>query len=212
MAVLPQLFFVAIIASSIQHLRLYRVRVDQEFEVQFPDYLKLDSWPLRSLYLELSPAVSKGISLRPLTMSILRLCAPTLETFKWNGSPLAWGDTYSFVSSKFIMNFPCLRRLTLNMVHLSDSSVLNTLLGPVTKVRELKTNIDSGTAVKDFFAHRGNIRTLETLFCLLLGSLNFLRANPQLSKLMIERPISPDSPVTQLLSESFHGLSSLSLV
>ena len=98
MAVLPQSLFVAMVASSIQHLGLYRVRVDQEFKVQLPDHSKLDSWPLRSLHLELSPAVSaKGISLRPLTMSILRLCAPTLETFKWNGSPLAWGDMYSLL-------------------------------------------------------------------------------------------------------------------
>lgn len=211
-AVLQPSLFMAMVASTIQHLRLARVMVDQEFEIRLPDHSKLDSWPLRSLHLELFPALSaKMVSLRSLTMSILSLCAPTLEILKWKGSPLSSGDSYSFASLRSTISFPSLRRLTLNMINLSDSSVLSALLGPITKVRELETNIESGAVVKDFFAGRGNIQTLETLCSPLLESLDFLRANPQLSKLMMKRPISPDSPVTQLLSESFHGLSSLSL-
>ena len=134
---------------------------------------------------------------------------------KWIGGISLSRDLYSFASFGDVLSFPCLRRLTLERIEFSDSSILRILLGPATKVRELEMDVERGGIISEFFAKRGNIETLETLSCESMESLDFLHANCQLSKLMIRQPLSPssmDTKIIPLLSKCFHNLSSLSLV
>lgn len=141
----------AMAGSSIRHLRLFRVRFDEEFEIQLPAPNQR-SWPLQSLHLEPSWA-SEGKDngdLRPMTESIFRLCAPTIETLKWIGN-IDSRQKYSFMSSKGSVQFPSLRRLTMEFIEFSDSSVLEVFLGPETKVRQLETNIREESTSIDFF-------------------------------------------------------------
>lgn len=218
MVVLPKSLFMAMICSAIQHLKLFRVKVDEEYEVQVPNDLLYRHWPLKSLHLELAWTLSSagnGGSIRPLSTSILYLCAPTLETLKWVAGISSSRDFYSFASFGDELSFPCLRRLTLKGIGFSDSSILRILLGPATKVRELEMDVESDGITSEFFAKRGNIETLETLSCESFESLDFLHANCQLSKLKISRPLSPSSldiKIIPLLSKCFHNLSSLSLI
>lgn len=222
MIVLPKSFFITIACSSIQHLRLFRVKVNDEFEIQLPNDLQRCHWPLKSLHLELyweallRSGRSKG-SLSLLSTSILRLCAPTLETLTWNGN-FSSDDKYSFTSNDRQYHFPCLQRLKLSRIKFSDLSILTSFLGPGTRIRELEMEIEGDDIKKEFFAHRGRIETLETLSwraARSIESLDFLQANSQLSKLRLHSPLTPyflDTSVLPILSGSFYNLTSLSLV
>lgn len=74
---LPRSFFNSIAGSHIQHLKLFRVCVKDEFQLRLPN--ENGAWPLRTLHLELLPSIerSRDVSTLPLCASILRLCAPT---------------------------------------------------------------------------------------------------------------------------------------
>ena len=76
---LPRSFFNSIAGSHIQHLKLFRVHVKDEFQLKLPNVHENDAWPLRTLHLELRPSLetSRDVSTLPLCASILRLCAPT---------------------------------------------------------------------------------------------------------------------------------------
>ena len=223
--VLPKSFFMAVISSSIQHLRMFRVRIEEEFEIQLLNSSRHRYWPLKSLYLTLnwkSLGGSETGSVCPLSTSILRLCSPTLETLTWD-SMIGSLDPQSFPADGDLPRFLSLRRLKIgSIIPFSDSSILTALLGPSTQVRELETDTQSGGIRKNFFATRGNIETLETFSCQdythhfkTIESLRFLRANPQLLKLRIVYPVPPpflEMHVLPLLSESFYKLTSLSLI
>ena len=211
---IPKSLFAAILRSDIQHLRLYKCQVDAEVKLQSTQTLAHDLWPLRSLHLEVSPILSLEDEIRsvmPVKQNMLRRCAPTLEILKWVEGPASQGDLYSFATFDSPIRFPRLRRLTLGWVEFLDLSVLNAFLGPGTKVRELGVKNGRSNKESDLFTKQGNIQTLEALSCSSPEPLAFLRANPQLSKLMIERPIPAASPITLLLSTSFNRLASLSL-
>ncbi|MCJ1383632.1 hypothetical protein MMC17_006746 [Xylographa soralifera] len=215
--VLPKSFFMAMVRSTIQHLKLFRVKVDEMFEVLVPNDLPHRHWPLKSLDLELTWtfASAKYVgSIRPLVTSIVCLSAPTLEALKWIGGMSLSRDRHSFASFGDELQFPCLGRLTLENLRFADSSVLTILLGPSTKVRELEMDVECGPIASEFFAKRGTIETLETLSCKIVNSLEFLQENPQLSKLRISEPRSPsllETKIIPLLAKCFHNLSSLSL-
>lgn len=220
--VLPESFFTAFACSSIQHLRLVRVRTNHESEIQLPSHLKRCHWPLRSLHLELCwhfPSRSGSReSVLPLSTSILSLCAPTLETLTWIGD-MGSEDACSFASNDHQCHFPRLRRLKLSRIKFSDLSILNSFLGIGTRIRELAIDVEGGEIEKNFFADRGRIETLETLYSCAaksIESLDFLQANSQLSKLTVDSPLPPSfldyTSFRPLLPGSFHNLTSLSLV
>lgn len=95
---LPQSFYNSLACSSLQHLKLYRVRVEEEFTIRLPSALATEGWRLRSLHLDIFPSVDKlgEISISPLCNSILRLCASTLESLTWESSYK--GDLQSFAT------------------------------------------------------------------------------------------------------------------
>ena len=69
--------------SSLKHLKLFRISVDREFEVEIPNCLGSNVWPLRTLYLEVLGNMHEGgqeVNTYPLIASILRHCASTLES------------------------------------------------------------------------------------------------------------------------------------
>ena len=214
-AVLPKSLFQAIAKSRIQHLRLFRVQVDEDFEAEIPQN---HCWPLRTLHLEVRwNLFEKKRSTSPLILSILRSCAPTLESLKL-ASPVGCTpssiDNISFPHSWKGVNFPRLRRLALSLKSCGDPNVLDTFLGPETAVRELNLGRGNMEIAQEFFGKRGQIRSLETLVCNLENFNNLLSFNPQLSKLMMLKALPAtlvDNQVLPVLSRSFRSLSSLSL-
>ena len=121
MIVLSRPLLTAMACSSIQHLKLSRLHVNEEFEIELPDSSKEYHWPLKSLHLELLWDIfgSEPGSLCPMIKSIFRLCAPTLEALKWVEG-FAKDQNYSFTSLESELYFPRLRRLTLQYVKFSD--------------------------------------------------------------------------------------------
>ena len=216
--VLPRSFFVSLVCSSIKHLKLFRVQVEEEFKIELPGALATCKWPLQTLHLELSPTLCKRkeISTSTLCNSILRLCAPTLESLTWAS---LWGDSsYSFSTGALDPPcFPNLRNLKLDRILFSDSSVLNALIQD--NLRSLDADTESKAVCADFFQSRGTIPALETFVWRVLRlpashPLNFLRANTQLSKLSLPYKV-PDIfleiDLLPLLSSSFKRLTSLCL-
>ena len=81
---LQPLFYDAIANSTIQHLKLYRVHVDKVFTVSPPLSRLSGSWPLRSLHLEIIPAMSNlDLDVSGLCTSLLQVCAPNLQSLTW---------------------------------------------------------------------------------------------------------------------------------
>lgn len=83
----PQIFN-ALTYSSIRHLKLRRTSINEEFEIELPNALAHRGWPLRTLHPELEwnvLAEEKGRTSRACA-SILRHCAPTLESLAWTSA------------------------------------------------------------------------------------------------------------------------------
>jgi hypothetical protein len=69
-------------SSSIQHLKIGSVSIEDEFEIVVPAALEHHGWSLCSLHLELYWRLFDPVKGRTslLCASILRHCAPTLES------------------------------------------------------------------------------------------------------------------------------------
>jgi hypothetical protein len=65
--------------TSIRHFKLNH-RITKGFEISL---LESRVWPLRTLHLELTCDLWKKETIAVLYASILRLCAPSLETLVW---------------------------------------------------------------------------------------------------------------------------------
>ncbi|CAF9934399.1 hypothetical protein IMSHALPRED_009694 [Imshaugia aleurites] len=219
---IPRSFFNSIAYSHIQHLKLSRVFVEDEFQLALPNAGGSGAWPLRSLDLELEPSLEKlnVFSTLPLCASILRSCATTLETLKWNAMP-RFEKEPSTAAIEALDTIPCftaLRNLTLGNVGLEHSDLLSSLVQE--GLRTLDVDTEANPVYADFFRQRGCIRCLTTFVwdvyqAPIEHQLEFLRANPQLSKLAIPHatPIELlDTSLLPLLVSSFTALSSLSLV
>lgn len=214
--VLSRSFFTELASSSIKHLKLFQVQVDGEFGIELPSALGRRKWPLQTLHLELSPSLHKlgQLSTSMLCESILGLCASTLESLTWismrggESKPSATSDLASLC-------FPKLRHLKLERVNFStDTAILEALIQD--NLRTFVANIDSHP---EFFSNRGTVTALETFIwhqpCMDADhSLDFLRANSQLTKLSLSFAV-PDilleTELLPLLSQSFSCLKSLSL-
>lgn len=220
---LPRSLFNVLACSTIQHLKLYRVRISKEFEIVLPKAFAHCGWPLRTLYLEIFWRSFPKIqgSTAPLCTSILHLCASTLEKLTWV-TLLRVGnhDMQSLVKEEP----PCfseLRELSLSEIKFLDRSTLKLLIFPKPESRwkVLEADASNGSLVAQFLESCGTIRSLKTFIwnaiCLAPGQpFTFLRHNSQLSKLRPPYPQTPsllDEGILPMLSQSFQELKSLSL-
>lgn len=219
--VLSKSFLDDLASSSIQHLKLFRVSIDKEFELAPVNSLISQGLALRTLHLEViwSMLARKTGGTGPLCASILRLCAPTLESLTWDGTVYFPEDLQTFTNGAWeLPAFPRLRYLRLGEVELHDSSVLEAFIheGLVALEVDIATSLIHDT----FFKTRGNVASLETFVWDTIKihkedqSLDFLEANPQLWFLSIRGAMPTallEKRVLPLLSESFSRLTSLSL-
>lgn len=215
---IPRALFNALASSTIQHLKLFRVVINEEFGIELPSKLVSRGWPLQTLHLEIIWnffKAEKG-SVSPLCASILRLCAPTLISLTWKS--IAIHDRLSLkIDSSDLPQFPSLRKLKIGHFEFADSSSLNALLG--SNLRLLIADTEGSAIHKECFQKRGTIRSLESFAWESFNiradhPLDFLLANTQLSRLAVSYPTPPaflENELLPLLSSSFTSLRSLSL-
>ena len=217
---LSEAFFKDLASSTIQHLELPSVAVDEEFEVQLVDADNPCGLQLRTLHLKVmwDPIARKQGNTSPLCASILRLCAPTLECLTWEGMPWSGNDSQSFAAGGLeLPAFPCLRYLRFELINLHDSSILDSMIHD--GLVALEIDIAERPINSTFFKKRGRIPSLEVFVWDSIRipesqSLAFVRANPQLSRLSIAGAMSTtllEHELLPLLSESFRHLASLNL-
>lgn len=209
-----QSFFNSLAESFIQHLNLHRVFVDEDFMMN----TLAKSWPLRTLHLEIrTQKPTDEVTTAPLCTSILRLCAPTLESLVWNCFYNRGEHSFTKAGSNSALCFPRLWKLSLYHVKVLDSSVLDAFIHDGIRTLVVFANFDPEYAV--FFQNRGSIPSLKTFdlhaFGEYLGpTLRFLMANTNLSLLRLRSSIPAAFLETQLLpllSSSFSKLESLTL-
>lgn len=215
-ATLSPSFFNAIIRSTIQHLRLNRVGVNKVFTVNNPLSHSTQSSRLRSLYLDIIPSFGTitEIDTSPLSLSLVHLCASTLEA-------LTWCDCTRRTLRTNILGpnpkLPSLRYLRLDWVRFEDDSLLQELIHDDLKAFEGST--DQTPASFRFFDSRGCVPGLETFVWSSFlesesASLSFLEANSQISKFSIPSSSSEtllNQRIIPLLLRCFHNLKSLNL-
>lgn len=209
-------FYDAIANSTIQHVKFIRVRVDKLFTINAPRSQPSRTWPLRSLHLEIIPAMSDiKLDVSGLCTSMLYICAPSLQSLTWatcSPNPI---HTDRLGSSP---PFPSLRHLRLKYLDLVDICYLQELVHD--ELSSLDVDTECSSACSKFFAGRGRIPALQTFvwnsFELPeLQSLAFLEANSQILKLSIPNTSSAtllEDRLLPLLVQSFSKLTSLSLV
>ncbi|CAF9925270.1 MAG: hypothetical protein HETSPECPRED_005792 [Heterodermia speciosa] len=215
---LPQSFFETLATSHIKYLKIFRVALNKQFDIatQLPSASR--RWPLRTLHLELTRncQTSKTISGSPLCASILRLCSATLENLSL--SSLDFRDPYTFTTSTVsaLPRFPNLRRLSIGILHIDDSSMLQGLVGD--GLRYLEVGRRWQAIYSDFFENRGTIPNLDTFIWNGITPqeppYSFLHANPQISMLALPSSLPSTTLDTKIvpLLENFRNLTSLRLV
>ena len=209
-------FFDAIAQSTIQHLKIYRIHVDKIFTIDMPTFQPSRSWLLRSLYLDIMPAISNlKLDMSCLCTSILRACAPTLQSLTWDSCSRNPINTNGL---GLCPRFPSLRHLRLAFLRFADVCFLSELVHD--ELNSLDVDTNSSSASSEFFDHRGQIPALKTFVWNASNlpesqSLAFLKANPQISKLSIPSAAPAtllEDRILPLLAQSFASLTSLSLV
>ena len=209
-------FFNAIANSTIQHLKLYRVQVDKLFTINPPQSQPSRSWPLRSLHLEIIPALNnRHLDVSRLCTSMLQVCAPSLQSLIWDS---CFPEPYHTDGLGPSPCFPSLRHLRIAVLKLADVCFLQQLVHDELHSLDVDTNCSS--ACTAFFDRRGRIPGLKIFvwssFHLQESqSLAFLGANPQISKLSIPMATPAtllEDRILPLLARSFSNLTSLSLV
>ena len=217
---LPRSFFQCLSFTRIQHLRLFRASIDEVFEIRTCN--TLESWPLRTLYLEVGPSLPKLFednepSTQVFCASILRLCAPTLEGLTWTGFTRDERHSFATYDQHSMPCFPRMRSLSLSCLAFADYSMLDALLEG--DVRELEVDLARDALHSEFFERRGTMPALTTL---VWGGiikadqpLTFLEENTHLSKLTLGSAAPGaflESQLLPLLTKSFEHLTSLSLI
>ena len=209
-------FYDAIAHSTIQHLQLSRLRVDKLFTVNLPQSQPSRSWPLRSLYLGIIPAMgNRYADVSRLCTSILRACAPNLQSLTWTTCNPGTIRTDGLGPSPC---FPSLRHLRLADLKFDDVCWLQELVHD--KLNSLDVDTEGSDACSEFFARRGQIPALKIFVWNSFNlpksqSLAFLEANPQILKLHIPKAASAtllEDRMLPLLAQSLSYLTSLSLV
>jgi hypothetical protein len=222
---MPRSFFNAISCSSIQHLKLDRVWIEEEFEIALPGALAHPGWRLRSLHLELNWRLFDPHKGRTslLCASILRHCAPTLESLTWQAG---WRsrddqDIQSFdLEGLEPPQFARLRDLKLGRMLVGSSTIVLLLCAkPQSRLQVLELDTESDPVRSKFFETCGTIPSLETFVWATSHlpadhTLSFLSSNPQISKLSVTCQQSPnllETKLLPLLSHLFWKLKSLNL-
>jgi F-box domain len=216
-------FFQTILLSHFQHLKLFRVAVADEFQVSIPKTLTSRGWPLRSLYLELNASFrhhDKHRSVLPLSISLLRACAPTLESLTWIGPVIGEAPLSRASWDLSLPPFENLRELVIKFwrTTIPDLSILHALipLAEQCRLRSLSIAPD-GRLISEFVNQCGKIQSLERLLWSDYSGekpVDFVLANDQLLKLSIPYPTLPELLQSRLLpamSRSFVNLTSLRL-
>jgi len=199
---LSQNFCNALACSSIRHLKLYRPVVNEVFGINL---LQPRAWRLHTLHLELTCDLWRKESTATLSASILRLCAPSLETLVWIHRPR---KDYQTFGDEPLPSFPCLRNLHIQMLELADNSIMDAFLR--SKLVNLKIILEKGLLNKAL-GTCGQIPSLEALSSS-QAPLAFLRENTQVSKVDFDGAvISSESLEIQVLPvlSTFSNLSSL---
>lgn len=209
-------FFDAIVQSTIQHLKIFRIRVDKLFTIEMPTFQPSRSWRLRTLYLEVMPAMSNlKLDVSCVCTSILRACAPTLQSLTWDTCSRNPINTNGLGPCP---RFPSLRHLRLAFLRFADVCYLSELVHD--ELTSLAVDTNSSSTSSAFFDSRGQIPALKTLVWDASHlpesqSIAFLKANPQISKLSIPNATPKtllEDRILPLLAQSFANLTSLSLV
>lgn len=216
MIALQPSFYDAITYSSIQHLKLHRVNVDKMFTINPPQSQPSRAWPLRSLYLEIIPAMgNRKLDVSRLCTSMLHVCAPSLRSLTWSTCSPKPIHTDGLGPSP---HFPSLRHLHLEYLKLVDVCYLKELVHD--ELSALDVDIEGSSACSKFFDGRGRVPALEIFVWSSFNlpenqSLAFLEANTQISKLSIPGGASAtllEDRILPMLAQSFSHLTSLSLV
>ncbi len=209
-------FYDAIAHSTIQHLKFYRLRLDEMFTANLLQSQPSRSWPLRSLYLRIIPAMgNRYADVLHLCTSILRACAPNLQSLTWVTCNFGAIRTNGLGPSPC---FPSLRHLRLADLKSDDVCWLQELVHD--KLSSIDVDTERSSACSEFFDRRGQIPALKIFVWNSFNlpesqSLAFLEANPQISKLNIPNAASAtllEDRMLPLLVQSFSYLTSLSLV
>lgn len=152
-----------------------------------------------------------------LSASILRLCAPTLESLSWTQHTAQIRHSFAAAGLNSAPCFTRLRKLNLDCIDFLDSSMLDAFLH--INPRTLGLNANFGSEYANFFRTRGTIPSLDILDWWAFGNhtgslLCFLMANTHLSMLRLHGPLPAvflERQLLPLLSNSFSKLTSLSL-
>ncbi|KAI4192978.1 MAG: hypothetical protein LQ350_008519 [Teloschistes chrysophthalmus] len=191
--------------------------------------LRTTSWALRNLEVFLvGSSMSPGI-VEP-CINMIRACHATLQSLTWHVR--TWegpckGHKHFKLSTPW-PRFPRLRHLRLRSLLLADTAPPQGLIHEDTVSLELGSRFDEAAPLPEDYwplLGPGYLRSLENL---VLGNrhqqegagcdlnwLQFLKANPDISKLMFRTAASPalwETDVFPYLSENFTNLKSLSLV
>ena len=178
---LPPTFFSELACSTIQHLKLYRPRISQEYDIVLPLSHAPRAWQLRTLHLDIVVdwSLYYGVKTARLCASILRLCAPTLEALVWSNHRRE--DTQTFDGGG-VPCFPRLRYLRLeSSLNLEDPKMVDAFLHA--KLSNLAIRHAAGTnLIRAAMIQRGHIPSLSVL-TISKPPLEFLQCNIQLSKI-----------------------------
>lgn len=139
-------FFHKVSRSSARLIKLGRVCIDDPWPMEPP--LTPETWPLRSLHLDISLAhrpsvdatgsdthgqdVQQTESINPMSAffrTLFQLCAPTLESLNWPTMDFGSRGMISFGSSS--ISFPHLRHLRIGIVSLDASGFSSFLSSPL---------------------------------------------------------------------------------
>ncbi|KAL8806595.1 MAG: hypothetical protein Q9182_001242 [Xanthomendoza sp. 2 TL-2023] len=206
-------FFNAVSSSSIQHFKVF-ARFDRRTIICPPSSQTLGSWPLQTLYLDISPLyVEHHLDLSKFFASLFRLCSPTLKSLTWFNRVAAPSIAFDKFGPTPV--FPLLRQLRLEDIHFADAAIFHELVHDKLVSLEVDTRLAQG-----FFDRRGRIPGLQTFVWSAFQpkdteSQTFLQLNSHISKLKLSYS-TPASllhdRILPLLAESFTNLKSLSLV
>ncbi|KAK2796322.1 hypothetical protein FQN50_009613 [Emmonsiellopsis sp. PD_5] len=221
-------FFHAIINPRLRHLKLFRIRVTDEFQIDLPKRMVAGGLSLRSLFLEITSLPeylnydSRPPSVIPLTFSLLRACAPALESLTWI---LPETDEEAQTSPDWDLTLPPFQRLrefklcTRNSNLFTSCDIISAFVPPDEKCCLRFLSVDPyQDIISNFLRRRGKIRTLERLEWNDASnedpSMDFLLANNQLRSVSLGFPTCPNILESRLLPglvSTFRELTSLRL-
>ncbi|KAI4240535.1 MAG: hypothetical protein LQ352_007618 [Teloschistes flavicans] len=212
--ILQPCFLDTLRGTTVRHLRLSHVLIDRSCTTRLCKTLRSIPWPLRSLALYRNyMSESQTLAWSRICLSLLRACAPTLETLE-----LADEDAnQSYLETDNLGPIPCfpsLRHLNIEAMAFNDHSLVRELLHDgLTSLRigsKYYINVTAG-----FIGERGQIRALESMTWTKFDGfdsplMEFFRANTHLREVIFHQYPS-DQNILPTLMESFKDLRSLSI-